>query len=223
MESIEKIEVPSWLFSKDYVFNIKDILKDSLYYPCSGFDGEPVRYFRGNVHSFVYVDYNKSRADLIHELEVNGFRDFRVVRQESILEKQLTPHGWNAKFLPMPSEYVVPQHIKPYCEWVIFENSVGERFSLLQQCAEAVATYNALYLSNGLSPRIIMIDRAGPGFGLNWTNLYDENGYFARTVLSNEKNRPLYLATDRGTWSSYPKHIEEMNFALGLWGMEDNR
>ena len=46
---------------QDADFPLDDILRDSLYYPASGFDGDPVRYLAGNVLSFVYVDYGHSR------------------------------------------------------------------------------------------------------------------------------------------------------------------
>lgn len=43
---------------------LKDILQHSLYYPAAGFDGRPVRYLGGKIHSFVYVDYGNSQAQL---------------------------------------------------------------------------------------------------------------------------------------------------------------
>ena len=37
-------------------FPLVDILRDSLFYPASGFDFRPIKYLEGCVCSFVYVD-----------------------------------------------------------------------------------------------------------------------------------------------------------------------
>lgn len=45
---------PDWLLraesddSSETIFSPQDILKDSLYYPSCGFDGEPIRYLSDN-------------------------------------------------------------------------------------------------------------------------------------------------------------------------------
>ena len=41
-DNIETIPAPRWLYADKLVFNLKNVLTDSLYYPASGFDGTPV-------------------------------------------------------------------------------------------------------------------------------------------------------------------------------------
>jgi hypothetical protein len=65
INEIEIIQMPDWLSSVNFKFNINEVLKDSLYYPSSAFDGDPIKYFMGNVYSFIYVDYCNTRDDLI--------------------------------------------------------------------------------------------------------------------------------------------------------------
>ena len=61
------IETPKWLQEIDasninsVQFDIKQILKDSLYYPSAGYDGNPIKYFAGSIHSFIYIDYSVER------------------------------------------------------------------------------------------------------------------------------------------------------------------
>ena len=56
-------DVPEWLarVSADTMnseaFLLHDILCDSLYYPASSFDGDPVVYLAGCIMSFIYVDF----------------------------------------------------------------------------------------------------------------------------------------------------------------------
>ena len=42
-------------------FPLREILRSSLYYPASRFDGDPVKYLAGDIHSFVYVDYGEGK------------------------------------------------------------------------------------------------------------------------------------------------------------------
>lgn len=50
--------MPEWLMkaSADDELPLRAILRRSLFYPACGYDGRPVQYFAGAVHSFVYVD-----------------------------------------------------------------------------------------------------------------------------------------------------------------------
>jgi hypothetical protein len=46
-------------------FPMDQVLQDSLYYPSSGFDGDPVRHLAGNILSFIYVDYGYSHDEFM--------------------------------------------------------------------------------------------------------------------------------------------------------------
>jgi hypothetical protein len=59
-------------------------------------------------------------------------------------------------------------------------------------CNEGVATFQELYLSNDISPKIVCIIQPGHNFGNNWTDYTDRNKAFAKTVFLNS-NVPEYL------------------------------
>jgi hypothetical protein len=216
---IESVENPEWLYQNEFKFDVKAVLKDSLYYPAARFDGDPVKYFAGNVYSFLYVDYGVSRGEFLSEIHHPrySFRGYHILHQEPITEEQLTPNGWTVKIFPERTlatdlgrferdrnEGVIK---KPFCEWVIFERDKGldkrhgpERFSLLYLCADGVAAYQAIYLSNNIRPKIIAIIQPGTGFGNNWTDFRDEKEIFARSVFHYEDLLPDYIID--GWWHS---------------------
>lgn len=72
-------------------FPLLDILRDSLYYPASGFDGTPVKYLAGCVFSFVYVDCGYSREELENELTEHGFRGYELIDRRSVTVGELFP------------------------------------------------------------------------------------------------------------------------------------
>ena len=57
---LPKLEIPLWLRcvkdepEGDQPFPLREILRDSLYYPASGLQGAPVQYLAGSILSFVY-------------------------------------------------------------------------------------------------------------------------------------------------------------------------
>ena len=104
-------------------FPIRRLLRDSLYYPSSGFDGKPVKYLAGKILSFVYVDYGYTRNELFAELEERGFRGYDLVASRSISERDLAPQGWRPPPLEPHDGYPTKyrDRIKePFCEWLLF-------------------------------------------------------------------------------------------------------
>lgn len=214
IEQIEKIQMPDWLLKKQFNFQVQTILKDSLYYPCSGLDGDPVKYFMGNVYSFFYVDYGVSREDFLNELKRRGFRGYHIIHQQTITQKDLTPNGWTIYIQPdkneidrlrLNEEFYRNWIKKPFCEWVIFERDEDKddtynpkMFSLLYLCADGIAAYQAIYLSNNIKPRMIAIIQPGTGFGGNWTDFRDRGKIFARSIFYKKELLPEYLIN--GGW-----------------------
>lgn len=205
IDTIPRKDMPSWLRADSFSFNADTVLRDSLYYPASGTDGGPVKWFMGNVYSFVYVDYGVSRGNLHSELFSRGFRGYRKIHSESITQQQLTPRGWTVRIKPeLESEEKRPDFFRkemarPYCEWYVFEREENfddlhnpGRFSLLFLCADGAASYQSLYLSNNLAPLVLAIIQPGHGFGGNWTNFTDRNAILARSVFHGE-NIPEYV------------------------------
>jgi hypothetical protein len=54
-------------------FDLDQFLANSVYYPCSGFDGTPVKFLGRRFQQFLYADYGKSLDDLNAAIRCHGF------------------------------------------------------------------------------------------------------------------------------------------------------
>lgn len=221
-------------------FPLHELLRGSLYYPSCGFDGDPVRFLGGNVLSFVYVDYGKTREELDHNLRGGGFSGYELIATRSVASDELTVAGW-APLEPLPIDGDPARYREwmkqPFCTWCIFQrrdnysSSHGpRRFSLLYLSADGVAAFQALYVANGISPTVVAIIQPGHGFGRNWTNFEDPQQIFARTVLQNPAGLPRVLlyggigdtnSYREPCWSNYPQRVCFLRKAgggtIGVW------
>lgn len=203
---LRQIEVPSWLTTLTPTaithqrLPLRELLRESLYYPSCGYDGDPIRHFGGNVLSFVYVDYGDGRDDLLNALHFSGYD---LVASRFVAEKELAPDGWRPLTLHHtdgdPLRY--RDHVKtPFCLWSVFQrrSDFGDthgpfRFSLLFICADGVATFQALYVANSVTPKVIAVIQPGHAFGYNWTDFTNPAQIFARLVLENPGGQPDML------------------------------
>lgn len=203
---LPRIESPEWLNRnqeeiQNGEFPLREILNDSLYYPASGTDGDPVKYLAGNVLSFIYVDYGLERNDVLRELY--GFSGYHPVAFRDVEMSELCPEGWTP-MLPLPDDGY-PGHrsnfIKqPFAIWCVFQRNAEldgrhgpERFSLLYVCGDGVATFQALYHGNNCFPYAAAVINPGTGFGGNWTDFSDRSKILARSVLDNPNGSPELL------------------------------
>lgn len=240
------VQIPAWLadLRADTIecgaLPLDDILRDSLYYPSSGFDGTPIRYLAGNVHSFVYVDYGQGREDLDRALRSPGFRGYGVLGKRDVPQVELTPHGWTPTVPTSvdgnPTRYRNWMK-KPFCLWIVFqrldefpESHGPHRFSLLYLCADGVAAFQALYVANKHAPAIVAVIQPGHAFGGNWTDFTDPQKIFARSVLQNPAGKPrifLYGGIGRrdfyrnSCWPNYNRLVSFLEKAgcgtIGVW------
>ena len=247
LNQLPNIAVPQWLsdLSKDTFmhepFPLDQVLKDSLYYPSSGFDGDPVRYLAGNIFSFIYVDYGHSHDEFMNALDNPGFLGYDLIATRSITEKELTPRGWcptpPAHSDGDPSRYRAWIK-KPFCSWLLFQRNEDvsashgpTRFSLLYLCADGAAAFQALYVANSVAPKVVAVIQPGHGFGGNWTNYEDPEQVFARSVLENPVGQAEFLLFGgigrrdyyrESCWSNYREHLCFLDKAgggtIGLWG-----
>jgi len=240
IQGLLKRETPEWLRQD---FPIREILKDSLYYPASARDGDPVRYLGGFIHSFVYVDYSIEHDDVLASLhdEHHRFRGYNLMWCREISERELAPNGWK----PIPPDLERDGNPKtriswmkrpPYALWAVLERrpEFGEdhgpdRLSLLFICGDGVATFQALYHGNHCAPEVVAIIQPGLGFGGNWTDFRNQDRIFGRSVLQNPYGKPNYLLY--GGWNHnheyrpacWPDFDEEIDYwatpdgHIGLW------
>lgn len=192
-------------------FPLKEVFEGSLYYPASGVDGSPIRHWQLGVNSFVYVDMTIEESMYLRELLKKGsVRGYHVVAQRNLVADELVPNG----FRPNPptsantlsilkAQQSAGASIKnAFAIWLILERdgSLGEqhgpkRFSLLYIRAEGAATYQALYQSNEILPKIVACIRPGIGFGGNYGEFMD---VLLDTMLMHPKGLPANLLLWRG-------------------------
>ena len=249
IDSLPEKKMPEWLANVDAEnpsspFPLKEILRDSLYYPSSGLDGDPIRYLSGNIHSFIYVDYGIGSDELEAELNNPGFNGYHKILSRSITEKGLTPNGWQpsppSRHDGDPAIYR-DDMVKPFVTWSVFQRDDGldsehgaERFSLLYLCADGVAAFQALYLSNQCFPQGIAIIQPGHAMGGNWTDFTDPSKSLAKNVLSNPVGKPqilLFGGIGEGKeerdfyretcWPQYSSHVcfleKKGGGSIGVW------
>lgn len=225
---------------------LKDILVDSLYYPASGTDGDPVACFAGRVHSFVYVDYGVSRANLEQTLLAAPFAGYHTLARRAVARGELAPLGWSPAISPTGAEnaklqiFLNGHGIDPsaaYCEWLVFERNANRseeygphRFSMLFLLADGAASYQALYSRNRIAPAILAIIQPGTGFGLNYTDFTDPEALLHRVVFDATGIAPELLVTGHynreaapDTEACWPEYAElaasvvTRNHRLHLW------
>jgi hypothetical protein len=181
IEDLPVIQPPHWLESLDAAsvrhsqLPLDEILRDSLYYPSCGFDGDPVRFLAGNVLSFIYVDYGMDRQQLEHALATRGFRGYEVIAKRDLDESELAPRGWKSTsiFDTHLDAHRYRQWMKPsFCQWRVFGRCAQmpashgpKRFSLIYFCADGVAAFDALYVANHAAPAYVAVIQPGHGFG----------------------------------------------------------
>jgi len=237
--------IPDWLLKINHVdehspIPLINILKDSLYYPSSGFDGDPVKYLSGNFYSFIYVDYGNTNEELDDLLKSPGFKGYHIILSRNIQDNELVPNGWPKSATTIIDTLSSDSNgfmQKPFAKWIVWQRNDGldnshgsERFSLLYVCADAIAAFHALYLSNNRYPLGIPIIQPGHNFGGNWTNFEDPDEVFATTVFNNTAGKPkilLYggmgkrILYTQPCWPQYSNHIgfleKSNNGSIGLW------
>lgn len=200
----------------DGEFPVKELLRNSVYYPASAFDGGIIRDCNvnrkdWNVLSFIYCDYAMTRRNL---QETNMPRGYHILGQRQLTERDLVPDGWTPELPPnldMQSyQYTVSQFAnkRPFATWMVFERLPEfdethgpKRFSFLFICGDGVATYQALYWTQKLAPRAIAIIQPGTGFGFNWTDFFKKNDPLYWTVKNNPAGMPEYVYC--GYWADH--------------------
>ena len=184
-------------------FPLARILDQSLYYPASGFDGDPVKYFSHKINSFVYADYGYSENNLKDALASEGFKGYRIAHSRDVSQNVLMSDRWTSACGKNDYRYQglnTVEHEKRFAKWLIFERCTGfgsmhgaQRFSLLYVCADGVAAYRALYMANNYVPKAIAIIQPGYGFGGNYTDFANPSCLLGEIVLGNNVGRPKML------------------------------
>lgn len=237
----DKEVTPDWL--KDFNPNNKptfDVVLNrgrNLYYPGSGYDGQPIKTFNKAhcVHKFFYIDYGISKDDIIQELsKEEALKGYRKIGMFEYSEKELTPHGWTPHYQPTERDIQIMKDfdIKPdgsYCLVFIFERMEEysfehgcDRFALICLKGDAIATYDALFTNRGRSPYVLVLQ--DHGFGGNY-NMFGRGGALEKVAKECESSYwPYYIlcADNTEIWGGYNKvsDVQHVGISHKRWLFE---
>jgi len=179
-------------------FPIEQVLLNSLFYPSSAFDGGVVKYCNTTnrnlgIINFIYCDF--AFGEDAFNTEMNTFLGYGILASRSVSQNELIPNGWQPVLPPriQVEKYEYWKHVrKPFIKWVVYERDENrgephgpKRFSLLYVGGEGVATFQALYWTNHLTPKALAIIQPGTGFGMNWTDFHDYDSHLAWVLRNN--------------------------------------
>ena len=197
-------------------FPLLEVLRYSLYYPASGFDGVPVKHFAGCVFSFVYVDNGTiddiTRQRLTDCLDRRGVDGYDLVGRRKVIRSELFPCGQH-RFRRTPARELlsqlrgqVPRFLNKktfFCDWLVFkrrgeENHGPSRISLLFIRAEGVRAFYELYVANCLAPKVVSVIGPDGNFRVK---------LFSKCVLKNPAGLPDILIYGVGGSGRCPKSL----------------
>ena len=192
-----------------------DLLKDSLYYPASRTDGRPIRLCNTlwrslDINSFVYCDFDVSEDEFLRE--TRNVLGYHVLGHRGLRREEYIPVDWHLEMVPPETrqDHLTRPHYwdsflgtkdgpAHFAHWVVFERNANrgeehgpERFSLLFICGEGLATFQQLYCSRGLAPRMLCFIQCW-GFAGNWTNFTGVDAPFHRTLCKYRECIPEWL------------------------------
>jgi hypothetical protein len=245
IRELPEMKMPDWLSGNNYHFEIKNLIRDSLFFPSCGTDNIPVKYFMGNVYSFIYVDHGISEYAFNRNIDLsNSFIGYKIIHKEKVSKIQLDNGNENNSLIRIsPREPPKEWNKNSYCYWNVFRKKLNtntgnnpDYFSLLYLSSEAIIAYYILYNQYKISPKILCIMQEGSNFGGNWTDYTDRNSDLAQAIFRN-KELPEFLLNggygsvfgyENSLWPEYGKLIykntdysgtEQRSFSL--WGKQD--
>jgi hypothetical protein len=170
---------------------IKEILHSSVFYPACGLDADPIRLLSKSIRSFVYCDYAVGRETFTSEINEKGFRGYNMVLSREVSRADLVKEDWKPNFKPTWEDGNITllrdqlRECQFFSHWSIWRHFESDHwFSLLFLSREACVTYKALYKAYQINPIVLCLIQPGHTLGGNWTNFYEEEGFFHRMVES---------------------------------------
>jgi hypothetical protein len=188
------------------------LLTNSMYYPACRFDGDPIKFLGSSVNSFIYADYGVTQDKLAISI-AEGFKGYDVFCEREVRESELkvSMEVTNPSLIDCQREGIESKQWwiqKPFAHWCVFQRKEDyakehgpSRFSLFYICADGAATYQALYVSHNLAPKILSIIQPGHGFGGNWDNYFHQKSVFYKVVMDDKNVKPeMVLLGEWGSW-----------------------
>ena len=211
--------LPGWLCSESPSFSMNDFFGSrTLYYPGSGYDGQPVCLCARTraVHAFVYVDYLVKQEKII-EWVPNAWEGYTVEYTEIVAEGTLWPGGF-AQHVSSVDRLGKSNEIdaaKPFVLFVVLSrnNDAGydethgpERFAVLFIGRDGFATFKALYCQGDGTAAPFLVVIQDHGMGGNWENEFGfGQGGMLENIAQACNQRPRWLLVGEQTcpWGDY--------------------
>lgn len=194
-------------------FPVRSFLAESAYYPAAGTDFWPVLALADRCHTFVWADYCVSAEEAVEALHQLHPSELRDVTQEALLDGRC----WRPSYRPRCDRGF--PYARPFALLARFrvgsedgrryagrisqffpdtEDLIPREVELLFVGGEGVATYQALYCTQGVAPKVLTILRPGTGFGFNWTDFRAAGDALENAVRDNPGGLPEGLLRDAG-------------------------
>ncbi len=190
---------------------LDDLLKNSVFYPASRTDGRPIAlcntvWRRLGVNSFVYCDFDLSEREFL--VDTRTMHGYHVLAHRHLDPSEYIPEGWKLEMAPERSDgrrggywdtFLGNGGPERCACWVVFERDADmspvhgpERLSVLFVCGEGLATFQQLYCSRGIAPKMLCFIQCW-GFAGNWTNFSGCGAPFHRTLVKYKECTPEWL------------------------------
>ena len=190
---------------------LDDLLRGSVFYPACRTDGRPIKLCNTlwrhlGVDSYVYCDFDMSEEAFL--ADTRTMRGYHVVAHRHLDPSEYIPEGWTLEMAPERGDGrrggywdTFLGHGGPArCAcWAVFERNADrgleygpERLSVLFVCGEGLATFQQLYCSRGMAPKMVCFIQCW-GFAGNWTNFSAVGAPFHRTVQKYGASLPEWL------------------------------
>lgn len=215
-EMTSKEDLPMWLrdWNPKQPVSATDFLSSRIvFYPGSGTDGQPVKFFgsRHVAHCFVFADYGITRGHVLADLGEAGhpFAGYRRVGRTELGQQDLTPNGWTPHFQPENAPSGPFASDGPYAFIEVLERSAGfdeghgpKRLAILFLCADGVATYDALFCqANAQTPFAVVLQ--DHGWGGNWTSFGRDGALEQLATKTGRFPELLLVAENTDAWVGY--------------------
>ncbi len=215
---------------------LKSILKDSLFYPASDLDPEPIKNFAGNIHSFIYVDYNVSQMNVEQFCQRPFLDGYDVLFEQDIEFADVIPSNWKPTLMltkdirDADRFFQMEMKFKPFVRWAVWYSEKDNRFlGFLFISGEMSAIYQGFYSRLKVKPKIVAIIRPGGGLGCGWEHTQSNDSFFHQVVRANSAGMPEYLAwggydardSEHPCWDEYqgPRIAFYSERHVGLWAL----
>jgi predicted kinase len=189
-------------------FDLKTLLKNSVFYPASGVCGEAVKVLSARYNSFVHVDYSNSHENVIQHLRKDFSEMYDLVGITDIPIDTVIPQNFRTP-VPALNEHELDRisqdqiirdlfhgKVKPFVVWALYRLKAefpssqflkAREFSILHIGGEACAVFESVYVRNKINPAAVAILWPSEGFGDNWTLFTNPDFRFYQNIVKNHR------------------------------------